>query len=103
MYEGRVTGLLSVGGDGTLQTQALNLSREEAPQPPPAQSHRVAVKTLRKGATQEDQRGFLKEAQLMSKFHHDHILRLIGVCLDNETDFIVLELMEGGDLASYLR
>ncbi|XP_023240042.1 proto-oncogene tyrosine-protein kinase ROS-like [Centruroides sculpturatus] len=64
---------------------------------------RVAVKTLRKGATDQEKAGFLKEAKLMSNFHHDHILRLLGVCLDNNINFIILELMEGGDLLSYLR
>lgn len=39
----------------------------------------------------------------MSHFKHDHILRLLGVCLDADPNFILLELMEGGDLLSYLR
>ena len=39
----------------------------------------------------------------MSNFKHEHILRLLGVCLDNDPQFIILELMEGGDLLSYLR
>lgn len=64
---------------------------------------RVAVKTLRKGATDQEKAGFLKEAKLMSNFHHDHILKLLGVCLDNNINFIILELMESGDLLSYLR
>lgn len=39
----------------------------------------------------------------MSKFKHANILQLIGICLDNDPNFIILELMEAGDLASYLR
>lgn len=39
----------------------------------------------------------------MSHFKHDHIIRLLGVCLDADPNFILLELMEGGDLLSYLR
>ena len=39
----------------------------------------------------------------MSNFKHDRILRLLGVCLDNDPQFIILELMEAGDLLSYLR
>lgn len=46
---------------------------------------------------------FLKEAQLMSHFQHEHILRLLAVCTDNDPFFLILELMEGGDLLSYLR
>ncbi|XP_032516846.2 proto-oncogene tyrosine-protein kinase ROS isoform X1 [Danaus plexippus] len=64
---------------------------------------KVAVKTLRKGATEQEKTEFLKEAALMSNFKHEHILRLLGVCLDNDPHYIVMELMEGGDLLSYLR
>lgn len=39
----------------------------------------------------------------MSNFKHEHILSLLGVCLDNDPQFIILELMEGGDLLSFLR
>ena len=59
--------------------------------------------TLRKGATDQEKSEFLKEALLMSHFKHDHILRLLGLCLDTNPNFILLELMEGGDLLSFLR
>ncbi|CAL4065204.1 unnamed protein product, partial [Meganyctiphanes norvegica] len=62
---------------------------------------KVAIKTLRKGAAETERVEFLKEAQLMSHFQHDHILRLLAVCTD--PFFLILELMEGGDLLSYLR
>uniref|UniRef100_A0A8C4YF70 Tyrosine-protein kinase receptor n=1 Tax=Gopherus evgoodei TaxID=1825980 RepID=A0A8C4YF70_9SAUR len=65
--------------------------------------YKVAVKTLKKGATDYEKSEFLKEAHLMSKFDHPHILKLLGVCLLNEPQYIILELMEGGDLLSYLR
>ncbi|XP_022257171.1 proto-oncogene tyrosine-protein kinase ROS-like [Limulus polyphemus] len=64
---------------------------------------KVAIKTLRKGATNHEKSEFMKEAKLMCNFKHDHILSLLGVCLDNNPNFIILELMEGGDLLSYLR
>ncbi|XP_060801498.1 proto-oncogene tyrosine-protein kinase ROS isoform X2 [Amyelois transitella] len=64
---------------------------------------KVAVKTLRKGATEQEKNEFLKEAALMSNFKHEHILRLLGVCLDNDPNYIIMELMQGGDLLSYLR
>ncbi|NWW75006.1 ROS1 kinase, partial [Climacteris rufus] len=64
---------------------------------------KVAVKTLKKGATDQEKTEFLKEAHLMSKFDHPHILKLLGVCLLNEPQYLILELMEGGDLLSYLR
>ena len=63
----------------------------------------MILQTLRKGASDQEKEEFLKEALLMSNFKHDHIIRLLGVCLDNDPQFIILELMEGGDLLSYLR
>lgn len=38
-----------------------------------------------------------------SNFKHAHVLQLLGVCFDNNPNFLILELMEGGDLLSYLR
>lgn len=65
--------------------------------------HLILLQTLRKGASQQEKLEFLKEAQLMSNFKHDNILQLLGVCLDNDPNFIIMELMEGGDLLVYLR
>ena len=64
---------------------------------------RIAVKTLRKGATEAEKLEFLKEAKLMWNFKHAHILNLNAICLDNDPNFLILELMEAGDLLSYLR
>ncbi|XP_045468365.1 proto-oncogene tyrosine-protein kinase ROS isoform X2 [Harmonia axyridis] len=64
---------------------------------------KVAIKTLRKGASDQEKTEFLQEAQLMSHFKHEHILELLGVCLDNDPHFIIMELMQGGDLLTYLR
>nr|ALV82505.1 sev [Leptinotarsa decemlineata] len=58
---------------------------------------------LKKGASEQEKSDFLQEAQLMSHFKHEHILQLLGVCLDNDPHFIIMELMEGGDLLTYLR
>ena len=66
-------------------------------------THAVCFQTLAKGAKDEEKLEFLKEAQLMSNFKHKHIISLLGVCLDNDPYFLLLELMEGGDLLSYLR
>ena len=46
---------------------------------------------------------FLREAKLMSQFKHPNILELLGLCIDNHPNYLVLELMEGGDLLEYLR
>ncbi|KAM4771019.1 proto-oncogene tyrosine-protein kinase ROS [Rhinophrynus dorsalis] len=70
---------------------------------PETGSIKVAVKTLRKDATDHEKAEFLKEAHLMSQFDHPNILKLLGVCLFNEPQYIILELMDGGDLLTYLR
>lgn len=61
------------------------------------------LQTLRKSASDHEKEEFLKEALLMKNFQHENILRLLGVCLDNDPQFIIMELMEGGDLLSFLR
>ncbi|MBN3314996.1 ROS1 kinase, partial [Atractosteus spatula] len=81
VYSGTAVNIL---GDGTGETQ-------------------VAIKTLKRGATDHEKAEFLKEAHLMSQFDHPNILKLLGVCLLNEPQYILLELMEGGDLRSFLR
>ncbi|OCT80310.1 proto-oncogene tyrosine-protein kinase ROS-like [Xenopus laevis] len=63
----------------------------------------VAVKTLKSDATDHEKIEFLKEAHIMSQFDHPNILKLLGVCLFNEPQYIILELMDGGDLLTYLR
>ncbi|XP_055846704.1 protein sevenless [Episyrphus balteatus] len=64
---------------------------------------RVAIKTLRKGANDQEKTELLQEAHLMSHFKHENIVKLIGVCFDLESMCIIMELMEGGDLQTYLR
>ena len=39
----------------------------------------------------------------MANFQHPHILRLVGICLNNDPMCLLFELMNGGDLAKYLR
>lgn len=63
----------------------------------------ISLQALRKNATEQEKSEFLKEALLMSNFKHRHILQLLGICVDNDPHFIIMELMEGGDLLSYLR
>ena len=45
----------------------------------------------------------MEEARIMSKFKHDHIIKLIGVCVDRSPIFIVMELCEKGSLRDYLQ
>src|SRR5699024_9467628 len=62
------------------------------------------LQVLGKGARDNEQCNFLKEAKFMAKFKHPNILQLLGVSISNPDQLIiVLELMEAGDLLKYLR
>ncbi|XP_072750560.1 proto-oncogene tyrosine-protein kinase ROS-like [Anoplolepis gracilipes] len=63
----------------------------------------VAIKMLRKNASSKQKKEFLQEAKLMSHFRHTHVLRLLGICMDADSPWLILELMEAGDLLKYLR
>ncbi|XP_045115963.1 ALK tyrosine kinase receptor-like isoform X2 [Portunus trituberculatus] len=63
----------------------------------------VAVKTLPEMSSNQAEMDFLMEALIMSKFAHPNIVHFIGVCFDKLPRFIVLELLSGGDLKSFLR
>ncbi|CAF3364520.1 unnamed protein product [Rotaria sp. Silwood1] len=65
----------------------------------------VAIKTLPSSASQSQRIDFLKEAIIMNQFNHKHIIHLLGVCFyhDYQPQFLVIELMEQGDLQNYLR
>ncbi|XP_028294863.1 ALK tyrosine kinase receptor [Gouania willdenowi] len=63
----------------------------------------VAVKTLPEVCSEQDELDFLMEALIISKFSHQNIVRCIGVSLQAMPRFILLELMTGGDLKTFLR
>ncbi|XP_051941610.1 ALK tyrosine kinase receptor isoform X1 [Hippocampus zosterae] len=63
----------------------------------------VAVKTLPEVCSEQDELDFLMEALIISKFSHQNIVRCVGVSLQAMPRFILLELMTGGDLKTFLR
>ncbi|XP_030071232.1 leukocyte tyrosine kinase receptor [Microcaecilia unicolor] len=64
---------------------------------------RVAIKTLPEISSEQDEMDFLMEALIISKFSHQNIVQCIGVSLQMLPRFILLELMAGGDMKSFLR
>merc|ERR1719376_913025 len=62
----------------------------------------VAVKTLKAGSSVEEKIDFLSEADMMKRFEHKNIVRLLGVCTRNEPVYTVMEYMLYGDLKTYL-
>ncbi|XP_064467335.1 atrial natriuretic peptide receptor 2-like [Ornithodoros turicata] len=62
----------------------------------------VAVKTLKVGAIIEEKLDFLSEAEMMKRFDHKNIVRLLGVCTVGEPVYTIMEFMLYGDLKTYL-
>ncbi len=62
----------------------------------------VAVKTLKTGSSVEEKIDFLSEADMMKRFDHRNVVKLLGVCTRNEPVYTVMEFMLYGDLKTYL-
>ncbi|XP_076442122.1 ALK tyrosine kinase receptor-like isoform X2 [Babylonia areolata] len=63
----------------------------------------VAVKTLPPLCSEQTELDFFMEAYIISKFHHPNIVHFLGVCFEQHPRYIVLELLDGGNLKSFLR
>ncbi|KAL1440566.1 hypothetical protein MTO96_001123 [Rhipicephalus appendiculatus] len=63
----------------------------------------VAVKTLRKNATEHARADFLKEVKILSRLRDPNIVHVLGVCTRDEPLTMVVEYMENGDLHQFLQ
>ena len=63
----------------------------------------AAVKQMHAPVPDMELRQFVYEAKLLAALQHPHIVAVLGVCVDRQPHFIVLELMAGGDLKSFLK
>nr|prf transmembrane protein kinase [Mus musculus] len=63
----------------------------------------VAIKTLPELCSHQDELDFLMEALIISKFSHQNIVRCVGLSFRSAPRLILLELMSGGDMKSFLR
>ncbi|KAH3846560.1 hypothetical protein DPMN_088862 [Dreissena polymorpha] len=78
--------------EGTLKNMCANVSELS-----------VAVKTLPALSTQQAETDFMMEAVIISKFMHKNVVKCLGVCFEEHPRYIILELLEGGDLKTFLR
>ncbi|EFA03677.1 hypothetical protein TcasGA2_TC013779 [Tribolium castaneum] len=62
----------------------------------------VAVKTLKVGSSTEEKLDFLSEAEVMKRFDHKNIIKLLGVCTKEEPIYTIMEFMLYGDLKTFL-
>eukprot|EP00117_Sycon_ciliatum_P036033 scpid27941/ scgid5040/ Tyrosine-protein kinase transmembrane receptor ROR1; Neurotrophic tyrosine kinase, receptor-related 1 len=67
----------------------------------------VAIKTLKTDCNEQTERGFIREAQVISRFKHVNIIKLLGVCVPDGSSgqplCLLFEYMEYGDLLHFLR
>ena len=53
---------------------------------------------MKAGSTVDEKIDFLSEADMMKRFDHKNIVKLLGVCTRNEPVYMVMEFMLYGDL-----
>ena len=82
-----------------LSLKDLNLSDEDDDK---STSVRVAVKKLKPNASKTTQEAFEKEYKFMARLNHPNVIRLLGVCTSENSQFLIMEHMERGDLNEYL-
>ncbi|XP_073995312.1 tyrosine-protein kinase Fer isoform X2 [Rhodnius prolixus] len=68
-----------------------------------ATDQEVAVKTCRITVAEEHKRKFLQEGRILKQYDHPNIVKLIGICVQKQPIMIVMELVVGGSLLTYLR
>ena len=64
---------------------------------------KVAIKTLKTGASERNKLDFLTEASIMGQFDHVNVIYLEGVVTRSQPIMIITEFMENGSLDSFLR
>ncbi|KAK9688402.1 Protein tyrosine and serine/threonine kinase, partial [Popillia japonica] len=66
-------------------------------------SQEVAVKTCRVTLPDEHKKKFLQEGRILKQYDHPNIVKLIGICVQKQPIMIVMELVPGGSLLTFLR
>ena len=57
------------------------------------QMEEVAVKTMEKGASEEDRVKFLQEAAIMGQFSHPNIIKILGVVIEKPVSVYIYVCM----------
>ncbi|KAI4355510.1 hypothetical protein L6164_004274 [Bauhinia variegata] len=83
------SGILGEGGFGIVYKGVLYDGRD------------VAVKILKREG-QHGGREFLAEVEMLSRLHHRNLVKLIGICIENQTRCLVYELIPNGSVESHL-
>ena len=70
---------------------------------PDKSTRKVAVKTLKTGASDKDRADFLSEASIMGQFDDPNVIELLGVVTRTRPAMIVTEYMENRSLDTFLK
>ncbi|XP_044761729.1 tyrosine-protein kinase Fer isoform X2 [Coccinella septempunctata] len=62
-----------------------------------------AVKTCRGTLPEDHKKKFLQEGRILKQYDHPNIVKLIGICVQKQPIMIVMELVPGGSLLTFLR
>lgn len=63
----------------------------------------VAMKVLRPGSSEKNQKDFLSEASIVCQFNHPNVIGLIGVVTQSRPMMILTEFLENGSLDHFLQ
>jgi serine/threonine protein kinase len=63
----------------------------------------VAIKHFAFNTDADTLRRFQRESEIMKSIQHDHIVKIVDVQLDAELPYIVMQLIEGGDLRKLIK
>ena len=63
----------------------------------------VAIKTMHNKVSLESKLEFLKEARVMQKLEHPHIVRVFGVATCGQPVLLAMEICNGGSLLGHLK
>ena len=50
-----------------------------------------------------DVKNLAEESQIMAKFDHPHVMKLLGVSISSSKTLLIMPFMHNGNLLSYLR
>ena len=91
--------VLGEGNFGSVKRGVLKIQNNEGIKEQP-----VAIKSLKGTSNKDAENEFFKEAEIMKSLEHKHVIKLIGISFDsNSQHMIVLELAKLGPLHKYLQ